>query len=55
MYILKLTSKRGKIMTEQDLDYGFDYDDAEDLMNSFQEAMMRINQEKDYLDKEDQL
>ncbi|UZV41125.1 hypothetical protein vBVpaMR16F_59 [Vibrio phage vB_VpaM_R16F] len=40
------------MLTQADKDYGFEDNDVEELMDSFYEALYRINQDKRYEDKE---
>lgn len=40
------------MLTQADIDYGFDEQDVEELMDIFYEAMYEIDQNKDYEDKE---
>lgn len=40
------------MLTQRDIDYGFDENDVEELMDSFYEELYRVDQNKDYEDKE---
>lgn len=48
----KCFNRRKIMLTQRDIDYGFDENDVEELMDSFYEELYRVDQNKDYEDKE---